>query len=143
MIRAPKICASAIFCASALVFVCAGVLVPVRARAAGVVTTNYTLIDMSGGTNFTTNGNPQTGWQVTNGSANGTTASVNAAHWDNASFYYFGYMVDKSYTYNPVTGVWGNTNNGNATHGYLSSAADVVTVTVTFPQATKDRKSVV
>ena len=136
MIRAPKICASAIFCASALVFVCAGVLVPVRARAAGVVTTNYTLIDMSGGTNFTTNGNPQTGWQVTNGSANGTIASVNAAHWNNASFYYFGYMVDKSYTYNPVTGVWGNTNNGNAAHGYLASAADSVTVTVSFPQAT-------
>ncbi|MFM8655899.1 MAG: beta strand repeat-containing protein [Chthoniobacterales bacterium] len=136
MTRAPKTCAYALFCALSSLLACVGVFVPMRARAAGVVTSNYTLIDMSGGTNFTTNGNAQTGWQVTNGTANGTIASVNSAHWDNASFYYFGYMVNKSYTYNPVTGVWGNTNNANATHGYLSSAADVVTVTVSFPQAT-------
>lgn len=116
--------------------VCAGVFIPLRARAAGVVTTNYTLIDMSSGTNFTTNGNAQTGWQVTNGAATGTIASVNSAHWNNGSYYYLGYAFDKSYTYNPVTGTWGNTNNANAVYGYVSAAADVVAMTVVFSQAT-------
>ncbi|MFM8457967.1 MAG: hypothetical protein ACKOB0_03340, partial [Chthoniobacterales bacterium] len=59
MTRAPKTCAYALFCALSSLLACVGVFVPMRARAAGVVTTNYTLIDMSGGTNFTTNGNPQ------------------------------------------------------------------------------------
>ncbi|MFM7205123.1 MAG: autotransporter-associated beta strand repeat-containing protein [Planctomycetaceae bacterium] len=112
-----------------LVALLVGVLT--RTACAGpIVPSNYTLIPSSSGTNTTTASGTQTGWAFTSGSA-----SVDAGHWANGNLYFFGYMFDGSYTYNPTSGVWSGTSNSNAGSGYLSSGADAANVTMVFNAA--------
>lgn len=94
---------------------------------AAIIVPDHVMIDLSNGTHRA--GSTQTIWDV----ADGTVISVNDAHWSNSAYYYIGYMFDKSYTYNPVTGAYNTGSNGYAVNGYLSNSADEVQVTVTFP----------
>ena len=55
--------------AAGCAFVLCG-LIPAQVAKAQIVS-NYSLLDTSWGLNFTTNGNPQTGWLVTSGGVAG------------------------------------------------------------------------
>jgi hypothetical protein len=113
---------------SALLIALLGVALCSLPAMASPVVTGYSLIDLSNGTYAA--GSGQTVWNV----ADGTVVRVNQPHWSNGSLYYIGYVFDNSFTYDPVTGAYNNTN-PNAAHGYLSSGSDTAIITVTFPEA--------